>query len=140
MGMLALKRQKWTGLLPVILLWLLPGNAAAQNNPQPVSQAETQCIVSTTEDVLQNDPFIRSNFNKMMNYIRTQSCPNGEQAAQKDLDIIMQSMLTSTYQPVIKKCFPAGLHLNPNVSEILSKLPYIMQPVFNKAIPRPLCP
>ncbi len=144
---LSLKRQKWTGLLPAALLLLLPGNAAAQNSFQPVSNEEGKCIVSTTEDALQNDPQVRNNFNKMLNYIRTQSCPNGEQAAQHDLGMIMQSMLASTYEPVINKCFLSGLHLNPNVGAVWSErqgmvlevLPYIMQQVFNKVIPRPLC-
>ena len=145
--MIDLKRWNWLWLLPCALLWLRPNAAAAQNSSQPVSDAEAKCVVSATEDALQNNQHVRDNFNRMLSYIRTQSCQNGEQAAQQDLGMIMQSMLASTYEPVIKKCFLSGLHLNPNVEtvwrerqgRVFEVLPYIMQQVFNKVIPRPLC-
>lgn len=147
MGMLSLKRQKWTGLLPVILLWLLPGNAAAQNSYQPVSKEEAQCVVSVTKDALQNNPQVRQQLDQMLSQVRAQSCQSGEQMAQQQFIMMMQSLTASMYDPVIRKCFLSGLQQHPNPqavwqerqSIIFQTLPYLMQEVLYRTVPRPLC-
>lgn len=146
MGMLSLKRQKWTGLLPVILLWLLPGNAAAQNSSQPVSKEEGQCVVSVTKDALQNNPQVRQQLDQTLSQVRAQSCQSGEQAAQQQFIMMMYSVLAGmTQQEVLMKCFPTLLQQQQSAQshEKLNMVMQVTQQIIVQTlaqnVPRPIC-
>ena len=146
MGMLSLKRQKWTGLLPVILLWLLPGNAAAQNSYQPVSNEEGKCVISVTKNALQNNPQVRQQLDQTLSQVRAQSCQSGEQAAQQQFIMTMYSVLSGmTQQEVLMKCFPTLLQQQQS-AQAHEKLNIVMQvtqqiivQTLAQSVPRPLC-
>ena len=146
MGMLSLKRQKWTGLLPVILLWLLPGNAAAQNSYQPVSNEEGKCVISVTKNALQNNPQVRQQLDQTLSQVRSQSCQSGEQAAQQQFIMTMYSVLSGiTQQEVLMKCFPTLLQQQQS-AQAQEKLNIVMQvtqqiivQTLAQSVPRPLC-
>lgn len=146
MGMLSLKRQKWTGLLPVILLLLLPGNAAAQNSSQPVSKEEGQCVVSTTKNALQNDPRMRQQIDQTLSQVRAQSCQSGEQAAQQQFIMMMYPVLAGiTQQEVLMKCFPTLLQqqqsaqAHEKLNTIIQVTQQIIVQTLAQSVPRPLC-
>ena len=146
MGMLALKRQKWTGLLPVILLLLLPGNAAAQNSSQPVSKEEGQCVVSTTKNALQNDPRMRQQIDQTLSQVRAQSCKSGEQAAQQQFIMMMYPVLGGiTQQEVLMQCFPTLLQQRQDaqaqekLNTIIQVTQQIIVQTLFQTVPRPLC-
>lgn len=146
MAMLSLKRQKWTGLLPVILLWLLPGNAAAQNSYQPVSNEEGKCVVSVTKDALQNNPQVRQQFDQTLSQVRAQSCQSGEQAAQQQFIMTMYSVLAGmTQHEVLMKCFPTLLQQQQNaqthekLNMVMQVTQQIMAQTLAQSVPRPLC-
>ncbi|WP_417912611.1 hypothetical protein [Candidatus Electronema sp. TJ] len=146
MGMLSLKRQKWTGLLPVILLWLLPGNAAAQNSPQPVSNEEGKCVVSVTKDALQNNQQVRQQLDQTLSQVRAQSCQSGEQMAMEQFVMMMYSVLASmTQHEVLMKCFPMLLQQQQNaqthekLNMVMQVTQQIMAQTLAQSVPRPLC-
>jgi len=146
MGMLSLKRQKWTGLLPVILLWLLPGNAAAQNSPQPVSNEEGKCVVSVTKDALQNNQQVRQQLDQTLSQVRAQSCQSGEQAAQQQFIMTMYSVLAGIQrQEVLMKCFPTLMQqrqdaqAHEKLNMVIQVIDQIIVQTLAQNVPRPLC-
>jgi len=144
--MLSLKRQKWTGLLPVILLWLLPGNAAAQNSPQPVSNEEGKCVVSVTKDALQNNQQVRQQLDQTLSQVRAQSCQSGEQAAQQQFIMTMYSVLAGIQrQEVLMKCFPTLMQqrqdaqAHEKLNMVIQVIDQIIVQTLAQNVPRPLC-
>lgn len=140
--MVDVRRWNWIRLLPCALFCLMPGTAAAQN--QPVSNAEGQCVFNTVKDSVRNDPAVRQNFDEMLRQVREQHCRNGEQAAQQQLAMIMPSLSANMmHQNVLTKCFSAVLQqpdAQQRLMQINEVLSYTMQQAIYAAVPRPLCP